>query len=475
MKAQKQLGLWTLVALVVGSMIGGGAFDLPRQMAAGANSGSVIIGWIITGIGIIALTLVFQSLSQRKPELDAGVYSYARKGFGEYIGFNSAWGYWISAWVGNVAYLTLLFSALSYFFPIFGNGNNIYSIIGATILLWIIHTLVIKGVREAALINVVTTIAKLVPILLFIVIAIFAFNFHTFSFDFWGSTKGFNWSIVQDQVKSTMLVTLWVFIGVEGAVVLSRRAKRRMDIGRATVIGLLGTMLIYILISLMALGIMERGGLANLKSPSMAYVLESVVGPWGAAIINIGLIISLLGAIIGWTLLASEIPFIAAQDGVFPTFLQKENATGSPSASLWLTNGLIQIFLLLSVFASSAYTAFAAIASVAILVPYLFSALYQVKLVATHDGYLEHEKKTVGWIVGIIASIYSIWILYAAGLSYLLLTSLLYAPGIILYVWANRENQRKSFRPYELVIAILLIIAAIAAILSLVSGSISLG
>ncbi len=159
-EASGKLGLLPLVALVVGSMIGGGVFSLPQNMAKGASPGAVIIGWLITGIGMLALAFVYQRLSTRKPKLDAGPYAYARAGFGDFVGFNSAWGYWLSAWIGNVSYAVLIFGALSYFYPAFGaEGNTWQAIVGASLSLWLVHLLVLMGVRQAAIFNVVTTIA----------------------------------------------------------------------------------------------------------------------------------------------------------------------------------------------------------------------------------------------------------------------------------------------------------------------------
>ena len=182
----QKLTLLPLIALVVGSMIGGGVFNLPSDMSRGASPGAILIGWTITGIGMLMLAFVYQSLAVRKPDLNAGPYAYAKAGFGNFVGFNSAWGYWLSAFLGNVAYAVAIFSALSYFFPVFGDGNNLPSIIGASLCLWLIYALVMKGIKEAAFVNVVTTIAKLVPLFLFILIAIIAFNWDKFTFNFWG-------------------------------------------------------------------------------------------------------------------------------------------------------------------------------------------------------------------------------------------------------------------------------------------------
>src|SRR6478735_9755077 len=169
--ATGKLTLVPLIALVVGSMIGGGVFNLPSDMSRHASPGAIVLGWVITGIGMLMLAFVYQGLAVRKPNLNAGPYAYAKAGFGEFIGFHSAWGYWISAFLGNVAYAVAIFSALSHFFPFFGSGNNLPSIIGASICLWLIHSLVLSGVKQAAVINVVTTVAKLVPIFLFVLVA----------------------------------------------------------------------------------------------------------------------------------------------------------------------------------------------------------------------------------------------------------------------------------------------------------------
>jgi amino acid transporter len=148
--AKTGLGLAALTAIVVGSMIGSGIFALPSQMAGSAAPGPLLIGWVITGVGMLMLAFVFQTLASRKPEVDGGVYGYARAGFGNYIGFTSAFGYWVSAWVGNVAYLVLLFSTLGYFFPAFEGGATVPAIISASILLWIVHAMTLRGVQTAA-------------------------------------------------------------------------------------------------------------------------------------------------------------------------------------------------------------------------------------------------------------------------------------------------------------------------------------
>ena len=456
-----RLGLIPLVALVVGSMIGGGVFSLPQNMAKGASPAAVLIGWLIAGVGMLALAFVYHGLSTRKPTLDAGPYSYARAGFGDFIGFNSAWGYWLSAWIGNVSYAVLIFGALSYFVPAFGSeGNTWQAIAGASICLWLVHALILMGIRQAALVNVVTTIAKLVPIFIFVVAVLVAFQLPTFNLDFWGAGVP-ALGDVMTQVKSTMLVTLWVFIGIEGASVVSARAEHRADIGKATILGFGTALAVYLLISLLSFGIMSQPELAALpSSASMANVLEKAVGPWGSVLVRIGLVISVAGAFLSWTLFAAEIPYRAAREGMMPDMLAIENEKGSPSGSLWITNVLVQLFLFVTFYANSTYLALFYIASTAILVPYVFSGAYALKLAMTGESYEAGEGRGRDVFIGLVATVYGAWLIYAAGPNYLLMCALLYAPGILVYWWARNARGEKAFNVTDAIIAAGIVIAA---------------
>ncbi|MDD2051532.1 arginine-ornithine antiporter [Pseudomonas putida] len=446
--AQK-LRLGALIALVVGSMIGGGIFSLPQNMAARADAGAVLIGWAITAVGMLTLAFVFQTLANRKPHLDSGVYAYAKAGFGDYMGFSAAWGYWISAWLGNVGYFVLLFSTLGYFFPVFGQGNTPVAIGCASVLLWCVHFLVLRGIKEAAFINLITTVAKIVPLVMFIVIAALAFEADIFTRDIWGRSDP-NFGGVMDQVRNMMLVTVFVFIGIEGASVYSGRAEKRSDVGKATVIGFLGVLALLVLVNVLSLGIMTRPELAELQNPSLAAVLEHIVGPWGALLISVGLAISLLGALLSWALLCAEILYATARDKTMPAFLKKENANHVPVNALWLTNAMIQLFLLITLFSAGTYTSLIYLASSMILVPYLWSAAYAVLLSGrgeTYESAPRERRKDL--LIGGIALIYAVWLLYAGGLKYLLLSALLYAPGVILFAQAKRELGHPLFTSME--------------------------
>src|SRR5450830_1386102 len=462
-----KLRLGALVALVVGSMIGGGIFSLPQNMAASADVGAVLIGWVITAVGMLTLAFVFQTLANRKPDLDGGVYAYAKAGFGDYMGFSSAWGYWISAWLGNVGYFVLLFSTLGYFFPIFGEGNTPAAVIGASVLLWAVHFLVLRGIKEAAFINLVTTVAKIVPLVL---IAVFAFKLDIFTADIWG-LKNPDLGSVMNQVRNMMLVTVWVFIGIEGASIFSARAEKRSDVGKATVIGFITVLLFLMLVNVLSLGIMTQPELAKLQNPSMAAVLEHVVGHWGAVLISVGLIISLLGALLSWVLLCAEIMFAAAKDHTMPEFLRKENANHVPANALWLTNAMVQVFLVITLFSASTYLSLIYLATSMILVPYLWSAAYALLLAVRGESYEQASAdRTKDLIIGAIALIYAVWLLYAGGTKYLLLSALLYAPGAILFAKAKHELGKPIFTNVEKLIFAAVVVGALVAAYGLYAG-----
>ncbi len=470
----RQLKLSALVALVVGSMIGGGVFSLPQNMAASASAGAILIGWAITAVGMLSLAFVFQTLANRKPELDAGVYAYAKAGFGDYMGFSSAWGYWISAWIGNVSYFVLLFSTLGYFFPMFGEGNTLPAVIGASVVLWGVHLLVLRGIRQAAFINLISTLAKIVPLLLFIVIAAVAFRLDVFTADFWGQAKPELGSVMQ-QVRNMMLVTVWVFIGIEGANVYSARAERRSDIGKATVIGFVSVLALLVLVNVLSMGILSQAELAGLKNPSMAGVLEHVVGRWGAILISVGLVVSLVGALLAWTLLCAEILFAGARDHTMPSFLRKENANHVPANALWLSNGLIQLFLIITLFNASTYLSLLYLATSMILVPYFWSAAYAVLVSLRGEGYAgQPGERRKDLSIAVIATLYAIWLVYAGGMQYLLLSALLYAPGALFFAKAKHELGQPVFTALEKAIFAAVLIGAAIAAYGLYAGFLSL-
>lgn len=470
--SEKNLNFTALIALVVGSMIGGGIFSLPQNIAETASPGASLIGWIITGIGMLMLAFVFQNLAHRKPKLDSGVYAYAQAGFGNYMGFNSAWGYWLSAWLGNVSYYVLIFSTLGYFFDVFGDGNTLTALVGASILLWTYNFMIGKGIKTATSVNTLITIAKVIPLFTFIVIIFTVFNMDLFNSDFWGRETDLG--TVPDQVKNMMMVTVWVFIGIEGASVYSARAKKRSDIGKATVLGFVFTLVLLMLVNFLAMGVRSLPELAAMKNPSMAYLLEYAVGPWGATFISVGLVVSLLGGLLAWTLFCAEVLFMAAKDKTMPTFFYKTNTVDVPVNALLVSSAATQLFLVITYFSKSTYNNIFYLSTSMILLPYFFSAAYGFLVAYRKEGYKASESATKDIIIGVTALFYSIWLLYAAGIQYFLISALLYLPGVILYIKARKEHNYQLFNTAEKVVFAAIIVSAIYAAYGLYSGTLSL-
>ena len=469
-----KLGLSGLIAMIIGSTIGGGIFTTVGDMSAnGAYTGAIIIGWGIAGIGMYTLMMAFFGLNKYKPELKNGIYSYAQAGFGEFIGFNSAWGYWMSALICNVSFLTLFFGTLAYFFPVFGTGNNVISIVCASILVWLMTALVCKGVKSATFLTTIGTICKVIPILIFIVIVplIGAFDMEIFMENFWGNGE----IPLTQQIMSTTSSTVWAFIGVEGAVVLSGRARKASDVGKASLIGFGSLLALYILVAVMAMGIMTTEEMAELNNPQLAQIFEAAVGPWGAIMVNIAVLLSLSVALLGWTILAAECSFEAARQGVFMNIFAKVNKNDAPYAATIITNGLVQFFLLVILFNESSYLAFYTIGSSMIMLPYLLSALYYEKVTRTKDGMIgaSNSEHTKARIFAIIGSIYGIWMIVSSGLVQFLITTILYGVGIIVYVKGRKEKGLVVFKPFERNLAITIVVLGILSIVLMVMGVIN--
>ncbi|HDR1545725.1 TPA: amino acid permease [Pasteurella multocida] len=459
--SNKKIGLLSLTALVLSSMIGSGIFSLPQNMAEVAGAQALVIGWIITGIGIIFLGLSFFFISRLRPELDGGIYTYAREGFGDLVGFLSAWGYWLCATIGSVGYLVVAFEGIGLFTDnpnriIFAQGNTIFAFLGSSLVVWLVHWLITRGVKEAAFLNLLATFVKAFPLVLFIVLAAWFFSPETFNHDI--QATNLNHSIT-DQVKNTMLITLWVFVGVEGAAVLSAHAKKRSDVGLATVLGIVIALILYVAITVLSLGILPREMIANMPNPSMAGLLEHMIGSSGKIIITACLIVSVLASYISWTMYSAEVPYRGAQNGAFPKILNKINENDTPINSLWFTNLVVQFCLVLVLMTGKSYNALLLISTSMILVPYFLIGAYLLKLSIQQNS---------AWYIkltGVLASIYGVWILYAAGLDHLLLSILLYVPGIGIYLYSRYQHQGKlHFNQKEKALLLFIAIAFVLAI-----------
>ncbi len=468
MSTKGKLGLGVLISLVVGNMVGSGIFMLPRSLAEVASPAGVILAWLLTGFGVLVTALVFGNLAIRKPNLTGGPQIYAKELFkpgskkSTLAGFMSTWGYWIGNLAGNIAIITTFAGYLSTFFPVLTSEavlldvgsftlyvGNALTFLVCTILLWGTHFIILNGLENAGRLNILATSAKVIGFMLFIIIALFAFEksnilpFVEPKINAAGNSVG-----LFGQINSAAITTLWAFIGVESAVVFASRAKKQSDVKKATIFGLLIALAIYIGISTLVMGILSQDQLIASQKP-LIDAIEAVLGPIaGKVLAAIGLI-SLFGSTIGWIMLSAEVPYAAAKQGIFiPAFL-KENKKGIPTFSLIVTNLLGQLFIFstISRSISQAFDFVIYIATLSYLVPYLISSFFQLKLVISGETYNSLKARRVDFVIGLIASIYSIWVIIAgtADIKTFSFGVLLLLSGILFYNKVNRGKEKKSF------------------------------
>ena len=473
MSEKSRIGLAALTALVISSMIGSGIFSLPQNMAAVAGSQALLIGWLITGVGIIFLGISFACLARLRPELDGGIYTYARDGFGELMGFFSAWGYWLCTTVGIVGYLVVAFEGIGTFVDapdavVFGKGNTLAAFVGESAVAWLVYALVARGIREAAGVNLVATLVKVFPLLLFIGLAAYFFRPDVFMSDWTGAslaTPDNSEVSVLTQVKNTMLITLWVFTGIEGAAVLSKHARSRADVGRATVIGVVVTLAMYVAITLLAQGVLPRADIATMENPSMAGVLAYMVGGWGKVLITVCLMVSVLSSYLSWTLYATEIPHLGAKNGAFPPSFIRLNKNEVPHGSLLFTTLTVQLCLFLVWRTGNSYEALLMISTSMILIPYLLVGAYLLKLSFAQRLAVKYR------LIGAAATLYALWIVYAAGTEYLLFSVLLYLPGVLLFLYSQwRHHGTWRFNGWEKTVLVVLAVLAVPAVRQVVGA-----
>lgn len=453
-ESKQGIGLISLVAVIVSGAIGGGVFNLSNDLATGATPGGVIVSWIFIGLGILMLVLSLNYLVVNKPEL-SGVSDYAKAGFGDFVGFLSGWGYWLSAWVGNIAFAVLMMTSFNYFFPgVFSNANGsltLFAVIFVSIISWLLTILVVNGVESATVINTIVLIAKLIPLVVFMIVGIVMFKAGVFSAHFWqnfvantnadGMIKSLSFSHmtggnVVSQVQSSLMVMIWVFVGIEGAAMMGDRARNKSEAGKATILGLITLLVIYVMLSLLPFGFLDQKQLANMSQPGLVYIMQKMVGNWGSALMAGGLIISLLGAWLSWTMLPVEATSQLAEQKLLPKWFGALNKKNAPAHSLWLTQIFVQIFIIITYFVSNAYNVFVYLCTAAIMICYLLVGAYMFKL-----GLQEHKGGMA--LIGFLALAFQAVALYLSGWQFVWMSAILYMIGFVLYFYAKKENGKK--------------------------------
>lgn len=468
-----KLGLLGLIAIVFGVITGGGFYNISQNMAFGASMGASMIGWGVTGFGMLFLVMTFKILSDRIPSENAGIYQYAQQGAGNFVGFIVAWGYWLCAAMGNVAFAVLLNDSLGYFFPVFIH-HGWESIVLCSILIWLMYAVVSRGVLFASAINTFITIIKFASIAFIIILLLFFFKSELLFTDIWGDVEKLG--SVGHQVNGTILITLWCFVGVESAVMLSARAKNSRNVGVATVIGFLVAIGVYAIVTMLSYGILGQAQLGTLKDPSVGYLLESIVGKWGIIFVAICTVLAVIGGWIAWSLVCAQVPFTAAKLGLFPKVFRKENSKGTPIVALLVSSIIMQIFIFIVISASQVYLAAIEITSIMVLPAYLFTPIYLFLLIRKNKfSYKSKFQKISYYITSIMATIFCLWMMTSSNINLHILTFSFYIIGFVVYFIARHENKKQTepyLKKWEWLLALIMLIIAIYSVVILISGKV---
>ena len=466
-----KLGVTLLIFIAIGSMIGSGIFNAPKDLIQVANPLSVLITWIIGGLGAMSLAFVFIYLNQKKPELKSGIFAYARDGFGDYMGFASAWGYWSLGWLGNVSYFLIFFKTLN---DILGANalSPLTCFLIASVILWGYYLIILAGVKEGAIINFIVTVAKLLPILLVIIAGIYLFDINNFHYINWQNILASTGktTTLPIQIKNAMAIVLWCFIGIEAASVLSSRATSMKAVRKATLISLIIVLATYIAITGLTMGSVPAKSLVESQTPLALVLEQTFLGNIGGYIIKFGLMISVIGSSLSWLLLYTETLYAAASDGVLPKIFKKINKNATPINSLLFSQIFTQIFLLSILLPgmNKTYVSVITMGTTLVLIPYLLSSIYTIKIAWKENGENQFNK-----IIAIIGTIYSIYVIYTVGIKYLLFTVIFYFLGSGLFIWAKKEQNQK-IPSWETKLIISLSVLAVIIIVLLYIGKITI-
>jgi arginine:ornithine antiporter/lysine permease len=466
-KQTRVLGFLPLLAVVVGAIIGAGIFNSPADLGRLANPGWIVVAWAITGVGMFSLARLFQYLAETRPELEGGIYSYAREAAGEFVGFNSAYGYWWSAIFTNTAFFYAIAKIGSYYLPGLGQSKWAFFLL-ASALLWIYTGLIWTGIRAAGMVNLAITVLKLVPLIFMVLAAAFFFKPSLMGNPFsavlngTGRTVGF-WQ----QVSGSFGVMVFAFMGIEGAVAVSGKARDPRHVGRVTLIGFLITLVIYVLVSTLGMGVAPAREIVNAASP-LGAILGYAAGDFGRHFLNFGFMFSVLGALLAWLLITAETPYSAAvRDGAFPRAFARTNRRATPVFSLFVTAAITQLILgLLHVFSVSPgiaasgkapllqnlYSGAISMSVICALVPYILAAVLGIRQ-ALHDGNrapLVHAALSIALFAWMFVSM----------AKYTAAAIVVYATGVVLRLRVHRERGQGLPAGEILFYALMLVIAA---------------
>lgn len=439
---KKKLGIWMLTALVIGNMIGSGVFLLPASLA---HFGTItIFSWVATAIGATLLALVFSRLSTLFPKT-GGPYTYCHKGFGSFIGFQVAYNYWLYIWTGNAAIAIAFTGYMSTFFPSLAESPILSFFVTAGVI-WFFTLVNVIGLHFAGIVQLIFTILKFVPLVLITIIGLFFIKSdHFASFNVSGESNIFAFS-------SGAMLTLWAFLGLESASVPADDVKNpKKTIPKATILGTLMAGAVYILSTVVIMGVVPNGILKESLAP-FAELANIIFGPIGKLIVGAAAVISCAGALNGWILLQGQIPYAAAKDGLFPKKFSEVSTNRSPTFGIIISSLFVTLLLLLNVSKNlvDTFTLIISLATLSALIAYLYTTIVEFTIYSKYPKIMGLKKAFRPILISALAFVYVFWAVLSAGKEIVFYGALLMFTSVPIYGWMEFKKSKKQSKGLDI-------------------------
>lgn len=424
----EKIGIVKTTSLVAGNMIGSGVLLAPAILAPYGSMS--IVGWILTTIGALALALAFSYLSRWIPQ-SGGPYTFVRHVFGDFVGFQMAWGYWISTWCGSVSLLVGALQYMSIFFPQLTNSPAISMSFG--VLVVILFTAInLKGIKESMLFEVIIVVIKVLPLVLVAFIGIFYVDIANIQ-----PIKRIDFTSLGEMATTL----LWAFIGLESATIpLGNVDNPRKNIPIATVSGVLLTAFVYICGAIVISGVIPHAELLASQAPYVD-AAGKICGKYGALFMAITGIIGIYGSLNGWIFIQGEVPASAAKEGLFPKYFMKTNKFGAPNGVLIGSVLMVAVFLLTYQPSFVEHVKLLIEVSVlAMLLPYFYSAVAFCYLALLKKRELTKNEKVLLVIIGFISILYTFAAIFGSGEKMVFISTIMFLISVPFYCLIKEGN-----------------------------------
>ncbi|MCT4353163.1 amino acid permease [Streptomyces sp. Je 1-79] len=435
-KHARRFGLPIATALVMGNIIGGGIFLLPASVAPYGTISLVAFG--VLTLGAIALALVFGRLAHRHPQT-GGPYVYARAAFGDFAGFLAAWSYWITAWVSNAALAVAAVGYLDVLIPV--HESKAATIAAALTLQWLPALANLAGTRYVGAVQLIATVLKFVPLLLVAVGGLFFFD----SANLGPFQPGDGGAL--GAVSASAAILLFSYLGVESAAVSAGEVRDpRRNVGRATVLGTLGAVAIYLLGTIAVFGTVAHDRLVGSSAPFSDAVNAMVGGSWGGTAIACMAVVSMLGALNGWTLLSAQTPYAAARDGLFPEVFARKRR-GVPTVGVLVTVILASLLTVYNytVGTESVFEILVLVTTFTATVPYLLSTAAQIYfLLSGRSERVDRARLIRDGVLAAVAFAFSMWLVAGSGYAAVYQGVLFLFAGVLVYAGMSARKARRE-------------------------------